>query len=168
MVSILQGVVQRGTGRIVSSVGKPLAGKTGTTSDYRDNWFVGFSHDHVAAVYVGFDQPRTLGDREEGARNAAPIFRDFMADALEGQPGIEFRIPPGIRLVRVNAATGRLAQPGDRNVIFEAFKPGTEPNGDNSVVVTGYGESGDAGGGAIGGIPTVAHPAPVSGTGGLY
>src|SRR6185437_2572993 len=105
MVSILQGVVERGTGRIVSSIGKPLAGKTGTTNNYQDNWFIGFSPDLAAGVFVGFDQPRTLGEREEGARNAAPIFRDFMAAALADTPGIPFRIPPGIHLVRVNAAT---------------------------------------------------------------
>ncbi|HZS84536.1 MAG TPA: penicillin-binding protein 1A [Stellaceae bacterium] len=174
MVSILEGVVQRGTGRIVASVGKPLAGKTGTTSDFKDNWFVGFSPDLVCAVYVGFDDPRTLGEHEEGAHNAAPIFRDFMAAALQDQPATEFRIPPGLRLVRVNAATGQPARPGDRNVIYEAFKPGTEPTGD-SVVVNGYGESDAAVEGAApaaataAGLPApVPQPAPVTGTGGLY
>ncbi len=109
IVSILQGVVERGTGRIIASIGKPLAGKTGTTNDYQDNWFMGFSPDLVAGVYVGFDNPRTLGEREEGAHNAAPIFRDFMAGALKDKPATAFRIPPGIRLVRVNAATGQPA-----------------------------------------------------------
>ncbi|MBV9521971.1 MAG: penicillin-binding protein, partial [Alphaproteobacteria bacterium] len=172
MVSILEGVVQRGTGRVVASVGKPLAGKTGTTSDYKDNWFMGFAPDLTAGVYVGFDDPRTLGEREEGAHNAAPIFRDFMAAALKDQPATEFRIPPGIRLVRVNAATGQPARPGDRTIIYEAFKPGTEPNGD-SVVVNGYGAAdGDGGSPAAAtaaGLPTEpAHAAPVTGTGGLY
>jgi penicillin-binding protein 1A len=171
MVSILQGVIERGTGRIVGSVGKPLAGKTGTTSDYRDNWFMGFSPDLQAGAFVGFDDNRSLGEKEEGARNAAPIFRDFMAGALKDKPATEFRIPSGIRLVRVNPATGRLAQSGDKSVIYEAFKPGTEPNGD-SVVVTGYGS-------ATGGIepattddsgvaPAAAHGTPTTGTGGLY
>jgi penicillin-binding protein 1A len=172
IVSILQGVVERGTGRIVASVGKPLAGKTGTTNDYQDNWFMGFSPDLVAGVYVGFDNPHSLGEREEGAHNAAPIFRDFMAGALKDKPATAFRIPPGIRLVRVNAATGQLARPGDRTVIYEAFKPGTEPNGD-SMVVSGQGlgvsEPGAATtvpAGASGGARS--YSAPVTGTGGLY
>jgi penicillin-binding protein 1A len=171
MVSILQGVVERGTGKIVSSVGKPLAGKTGTTSDYQDNWFVGFSPDLAAGIFVGFDNPRTLGEKEEGAHNAAPIFRDFMAGALKDKPATAFRIPPGIRLVRVNAATGQLARPGDKTVIYEAFKPGTEPTGD-SVVVNGYGASdGVQPASAPGDAPAdapVSHGTPASGTGGLY
>jgi penicillin-binding protein 1A len=169
IVSILQGVVERGTGRSIASVGKPLAGKTGTTNDYQDNWFMGFSPDLVAGVYVGFDNPHSLGEKEEGAHNAAPIFRDYMAAALKDKPATAFRIPPGIRLVRVNAATGQLARPGDRTVIYEAFKPGTEPNG-NNVVVSGEG-IGDAGGAAMpAGAPGGAgsYSVPVSGTGGLY
>jgi penicillin-binding protein 1A len=173
MVSILQGVIERGTGRIVGSVGKPLAGKTGTTSDYQDNWFVGFSPDLTCGVFVGFDNPRTLGEKEEGAHNAAPVFRDFMAGALKDKPATAFRIPPGIRLVRVNAATGQLARPGDKTIIYEAFKPGTEPTGD-SVVVNGYGTTDDGGvqpASATGGVPSDTaspHSAPSVGTGGLY
>ena len=110
-----------------SSVGKPLAGKTGTTNDSIDAWFVGFSPDLVVGVWVGFDQPRTLGQIEQGATAAAPIFRDFMTEALDDKPATPFRVPPGIRLVRVDEETGAPAQPGDQNVILEAFKPGTEP-----------------------------------------
>jgi penicillin-binding protein 1A len=152
MVSMLQGVVERGTGRIVREVGRPLAGKTGTTNDSDDAWFVGFSPDLAVGVFIGFDQPRTLGAHEQGATAAAPIFRDFMADALKGAPAIPFRVPPGIRLVRVDAATGQLAQPGDRNVILEAFKPDSEPSGRSAVV---EGVSADDSG-------------PAGGTGGLY
>jgi penicillin-binding protein 1A len=122
MVSMLQGVVERGTARRVSDVGKPLAGKTGTTNDSLDAWFVGFSPDLAVGVFVGFDEPRSLGRRETGGSVAAPIFHDFMVDALAGKPAIPFRIPPGVRLVRVDAETGRPAGPGDRNVILEAFK----------------------------------------------
>jgi penicillin-binding protein 1A len=127
VVSFLQGVIERGTGRRVKAVGKPLGGKTGTTNDSFDTWFVGFAPDLAVGVFVGFDSPRTLGRRETGSSVAAPIFRDFMAEALSGKPAIPFRIPPGIRLVRVNSATGELALPGERGVILEAFKPGTEP-----------------------------------------
>ena len=134
IVSMLQGVVQRGTGRRVRAVGKPLAGKTGTTNESFDTWFIGFSPDLAVGVFVGFDTPRTLGLGETGSSVAAPIFRDFMAAALKDKPAIPFRIPPGIRLVRVNAATGLLARPGDRNVIREAFKPGSEPTGERQVL----------------------------------
>jgi penicillin-binding protein 1A len=126
VVSLLEGVVQRGTGRTVSEVGKPLAGKTGTSNEAKDTWFVGFSPDLVAGVFVGFDEPASLGPKETGSSVAAPIFRDFMADALADTTAIPFRIPAGIRLMRVNAETGRPAGGGGQ-VILEAFKPGTVP-----------------------------------------
>lgn len=135
MTHILEGVVERGTGRLVSQVGRPLAGKTGTSNDAKDAWFVGFSPDLAVAVFVGFDGPTSLGARETGSSVAAPIFRDFMAEALKDKPPVPFRIPPGVRLVRVDAATGRPAQPGDRNVIYEAFKPGTGYDRGDSMVV---------------------------------
>jgi penicillin-binding protein 1A len=132
IVSILEGVVKYGTGHIVASLDRPIAGKTGTTNDSKDAWFVGFSPNLVAGVYVGFDTPRTLGRHETGASVAAPIFRDFMAAALKNRPPVPFRIPPGILLVRVDHASGELPYPGDPNVILEAFKPGTEPTAEAS------------------------------------
>ena len=123
IVSMLEGAVARGTGSAVKKVvDKPIAGKTGTTNDYKDAWFVGFAPDLAAGVFVGFDMPQTLGQGEAGGRVAAPIFGEFMAAALKDEPGIPFRIPSGIRLVRVNAKTGRPAGPSDPNVILEAFK----------------------------------------------
>jgi penicillin-binding protein 1A len=130
MVSILQGVIDspHGTGHsAISVLHRPLAGKTGTTNDSDSVWFIGFSPDLAVGMYVGFDQPRTLGSKDTGGSVCAPMFRDFMADALRDVPATPFRIPPGVRLVRVNPDTGRLAQPGDARVIYEAFKPGTEP-----------------------------------------
>ena len=125
IVSILEGVVQRGTGsQVKKRVDKPIAGKTGTTNEYKDAWFVGFSPDLAAGVYVGFDMPQTLGQGESGGIVAAPIFGDFMAAALDDKPAIPFRVPSGIRLVRVNEKTGRPAGPGEHNVILEAFKGG--------------------------------------------
>ena len=138
IVSMLQGVVERGTGVRIKAVGKPLAGKTGTTNNSIDTWFVGFAPDLAVGVFVGFDEPQTLGPKETGSSVAAPIFRDFMADALKDQPAIPFRIPAGIRLVRVNQDTGRLAKPGDRKVVLEAFKPGSEPTGAQVVIDGGY------------------------------
>jgi penicillin-binding protein 1A len=126
MVTMMQGVVERGTGTAVKAVGKPLAGKTGTTNDYRDAWFVGFSPDLAAGVYVGYDDPDSLGKDETGGHVAAPIFRDFMITALKNTPAVDFRIPPGLRLYRVSAATG-LPVSGNQPAIYEAYKPGTEP-----------------------------------------
>lgn len=155
VVSILEGAVQRGTGVRVRAVGKPLGGKTGTTNESFDTWFVGFSPDLAVGVFAGFDTPASLGSRETGSSVSAPIFRDFMAGALAEQPATPFRIPSGIRLVRVNAKTGLPARPGERNTILEAFQPGTEPGGTRTVLDGSQGlvRSDDA--------------APV-GTGGLY
>ncbi len=149
MVSMLEGVVQRGTGTAVKAVGKPLAGKTGTTNEGRDVWFMGFSPDLVAGVYLGFDQPRSLGPKATGGGLSAPIFRDFMIEALKDKPATPFRVPPGIRLVRVDYMTGERAGPGSEKIVLEAFKPGTEPTGAQALIqgVTNYGQ--DAGYGSI-------------------
>ncbi len=146
LVSMLQGVVERGTGRRVRAVGKPLAGKTGTTNKSMDTWFLGFAPDLAVGVFAGFDEPRPLGARETGSSVSAPVFRDFMAAALEGRPAIPFRIPGGIRLVRINGDTGRVARPGDKRVILEAFKPGTVPSGDQAVIDGGINPLGGLGG----------------------
>ncbi|OJX81231.1 penicillin-binding protein 1A [Magnetospirillum sp. 64-120] len=140
MVSILEGVVQRGTGRSVSAVGKPLAGKTGTSNDSFDTWFVGFSPDLAVGVFVGFDEPHSLGDKETGGSVAAPIFRDFMMDALKNQPATPFRVPPGVRMVRVDPATGRPAEPGASRSIWEAFKSGDRLPDDQEDVLDGNAE----------------------------
>jgi penicillin-binding protein 1A len=134
IVSMLEGVVQRGTGTAVKAVGKPLAGKTGTTNDSNDAWFIGFSPDLVVGVWIGFDTPKTLGPKEYGGVAAAPVFRDFMMAALADKPAVPFRVPPGIRLVRVNLDSGQRAEPGDQRVILEAYKPGTEPDGQQQVI----------------------------------
>ncbi len=153
MVSMLEGVVQRGTGRSMRTLGKPLAGKTGTTNKAFDTWFIGFSPDLAVGVFVGFDAPRSLGKREQGASVSAPIFKEFMKNALSNKPSIPFRIPPGIRLVRVDAETGRLARPGDRRIILEAFKPGTVPKGETRV---------------LDGYENMLKSLPTVGIGGLY
>jgi len=127
MVSILQGVVERGTGRTAQKLGKPVAGKTGTTNEEKDAWFIGFTPDLAAGVFVGFDTPQPMGRGETGGGVAAPIFTDFMQMALKDETAVPFRAPEGIKLIRVNAKTGLRAQPGDENVIMEAFKPGNEP-----------------------------------------
>lgn len=134
IVSMLKGVVQRGTGRRIRAVGKPLAGKTGTTNKEMDTWFIGFAPDLAVGVFAGFDTPRPLGKRETGSSVAAPIFKKFMEQALDGRPAIPFRVPPGVRLVRLNATTSRPAAPGDKKVILEAFRSGSEPGGNGTVI----------------------------------
>ena len=131
MVEMLEGVVQRGTARSLASLGHPLAGKTGTTNDAKDLWFMGFSPNLVVGVFVGYDDPKSLGKREQGATVAAPVFKEFMSIALADQPPIPFRIPPGLRLARVDTASGEPASAGSGNAIWEAFLPGTEPGADH-------------------------------------
>ena len=143
VVHMLEGVVQNGAGRTVASVGKPLAGKTGTSSDINDVWFMGFSPDLVAGVFVGFDEVRTLGEKEQGATVAAPIFREFMKEALKDKAATPFRVPPGVSLVRVEHDSGRAPEPGDRHIILEAFKTGTSP--DTQVVILGQSDDVEAG-----------------------
>lgn len=161
IVSMLEGVVKRGTGRAIRSVGKPLAGKTGTTNESRDAWFVGFSPDLAVGVYIGYDTPRTLGEGETGGRIAAPVFRDFMSKALKNAPATPFRIPSSVNLVRVNAQTGKLARTGDNSVILEAFKVGTEPAPGRAQAVIGRGETAPK-------SESTENSAIGSGTGGLY
>lgn len=133
IVSMTEGVVQRGTATVVNSLGIPLGGKTGTTNDYKDAWFVGYSPDLVVGVWAGFDQPRSMGEAETGGRIAAPIFRDFMRDALRNVPPAPFRIPAGVRLVRIDSQTGMLPGPETTATLLEAFRPDTEPSRDVSA-----------------------------------
>ena len=164
IVSMLQGVVLRGTAAysVGAQIPKPLAGKTGTSSDAKDTWFIGFSPDLVAGVFVGFDNPHTLGPHEQGATVAAPIFRDFMKGALADAPATPFRIAPGIEEVAIDYRSGNPVSPGTPGAIMEAFKAGTGP-GDGPAPVTGE---------EYAGAPTSPNqPPPASvgeGTGGLY
>jgi len=127
MVNILQGVVQRGTATRLKDLNFPMAGKTGTTNDSKDAWFVGFTPDLVCGVYVGFDNPVPLGSKETGASVAVPIFKAFITEAIKDKAPVPFRVPPGLRMVRVNPETEEPALPSDKNAIWEAFIPGTEP-----------------------------------------
>ena len=190
LVSMLQGVTIRGTGARAKEIGKTVAGKTGTTNDSLDTWFIGFAPDLVAGVYVGYDKPRTLGKRETGASVALPAFIDFMKNALANQQDKPFRIPPGISLARVNLSTGeRLDEMSDPSakVIEEAFITGGPiyiPGRDNDAKVPGAATPGtDASSAPLGldePLPTInAEPPvpdlppaqvapPVMGTGALY
>ncbi len=132
IVSMSEGVVQRGTATVINALGVPLGGKTGTTNDYKDAWFIGFSPDLVVGVWAGFDTPRDMGEGETGGRISAPIFRDFMREALREVAPAPFRIPAGVRLVRVDYQTGLLPSPTTTQTILEAFRPDTEPTRDVS------------------------------------
>jgi penicillin-binding protein 1A len=134
VIVMLQGVVQRGTAVAALSLGNSIAGKTGTTDDGKDTWFIGFTRDLVCGVYIGFDQPRTQGPGETGATAALPVFIDFMKVALKDRPAMPFHVPPGIALVRVRQSDGLLAQPGDRGVVLEPFRLGTVPAAADMVV----------------------------------
>ena len=138
VTSIMEGVIQRGTGIAIKEVGKTLAGKTGTTNDAKDLWFVGYSPNLAFGVFMGYDKPRSLGGSAQAALYTAPIFRDFMKMALKDTPDTPFRIPPGIKLISVDVHSGmRATGPGS---IMEAFKPGTGPP-------DSYGGGGGGGGG---------------------
>ena len=160
MVSIMTGVIQRGTAASLRPLdtalggtsGAPrLAGKTGTTNDAKDVWFVGFSPELAVGVYLGYDKPRSLGTSATAGQYAAPIFGAFMREALAGKPNLTFRVPPGIKFIRVNAASGQR----DNSGILEPFKPNTAPPESYSFGSSVSG--GSTGGGGVG-----------STTGGLY
>ncbi|MCB1465199.1 MAG: penicillin-binding protein, partial [Nitratireductor sp.] len=131
--------------------------------DEKDAWFVGYTPDLVAGVYVGFDNPRPMGHGSTGGGLAAPIFLDFMKAALAGKPTVDFRVPRGIKLIPIDRKTGLQAQAGQDGVILEAFKPGTAPPDVYSVI--GFADD------IIRDRLTVspdANRAVLSGTGGLY
>ncbi|MBE9536428.1 MAG: PBP1A family penicillin-binding protein [Proteobacteria bacterium] len=128
MSSILKSVVEHGTGWRAKALKRPVGGKTGTTNDLFDAWFIGFTPDLAAGSWVGFDQEAPLGKYETGSGAAAPIFVDFMQQAYEGKPVEDFPVPPEITFSRIDTKTGLLAPPSQQeDVFFESFKEGTQP-----------------------------------------
>jgi penicillin-binding protein 1A len=134
MVHVMEGVVQRGTATVLRSLDRPMFGKTGTTSGPTNVWFVGGTPDVVGGVYLGYDQPRSMGGYAQGGRIAAPVFKQFAETAFKDLPKTPFVAPPGIRMVRVDRATGRrvygtfpVTEDPKASVIWEAFQPETEP-----------------------------------------
>jgi len=127
MTQALMGVVEHGTGWRAKALGRPVAGKTGTTNNYVDAWFIGFTPNIVTGVWVGFDEYRTLGDVETGSRAAAPIWVKFMKEYILEHPVNAFPVPSGIKFVPIDRKTGLLATGECPNVFLEAFKEGTEP-----------------------------------------
>ncbi|MFK7866620.1 MAG: penicillin-binding protein 1A [Alphaproteobacteria bacterium] len=142
IVSMLEGAVQSGTGIRLKALNLPLAGKTGTTNESKDSWFMGFSPDLVVGVYTGFDTPISLGRRPNGAQEtgssvALPVFKYFMEEALKDQHQIPFRTPAGVRIVKIDAETGGLPTQISKKIITENFKPGTEPTTDQGSLYVG-------------------------------
>ncbi|MGH6707293.1 MAG: penicillin-binding protein 1A [Sphingomicrobium sp.] len=134
MVHIMEGVVERGTATILRDLNRPMFGKTGTTSGPTNVWFVGGTPEVVAGVYLGYDQPRPMGSYAQGGRVAAPVFKQFAQAAFKDMPKIPFVAPPGIRMVRIDRATGKrvfgsfpTTVDPKSSVIWEAFQPETEP-----------------------------------------
>lgn len=133
MVHITEGVIQRGTATVLRDLNRPIMGKTGTSTGPTNVWFIGGTPQLVAGLYLGYDKPSSLGGYAQGGTLAAPIFKQFAEKAYEGMPVLPFRAPPGVRMVRVDRASGKQvygAWPGDdpkASVIWEAFKPESEP-----------------------------------------
>ena len=136
MNSILQGAVKRGTAKKLRTLKVPLAGKTGTTNDNYDAWFIGFSSNLVIGVYIGYDIPRTLGKFETGSKAALPIFKNFVEKALFKEDFAEFKIPENIYLTSLNYDTGLKSAAGEKNVIIEALKVGDINSIDNNDLVS--------------------------------
>jgi penicillin-binding protein 1A len=128
MTDILKAVVQEGTGFKAKVLKRPVAGKTGTTNDLRDAWFVGFSPDLVAGVWVGYDDRRPMSKGETGAVAASPIWVNFMAEVLKNKPVQDFPIPEGVVFAKIDERTGLLASPSSEKTIFQAFREGEEPS----------------------------------------
>jgi penicillin-binding protein 1A len=126
--SLLESVVESGTGRAASALKRPLAGKTGTTNQAKDAWFVGYSTEVVAGVWVGYDEPIGLGWGESGSATALPIWMSFMKAAHEGRPSTDFPRPPGIAVATIDPHTGLLAYPGQTDAVEEEFLDGTVPS----------------------------------------
>jgi len=164
ITSMMEGVVSRGTAAGKITYDRPTAGKTGTTNDEKDAWFVGFTPNLVAGVYIGYDSPTPMGRGATGGALAAPVFNEFMSQAIEGTRPADFRIPNGMKLIAINRKTGMESAPGASGTIMEAFKPGTGPSDIFSVI----GMDEVATGEAILEVSPQASQAVSSGSGGLY
>ena len=136
ITSILEGVVQRGTAKKIRDLKVPLAGKTGTTNNNYDAWFIGFTSNLVVGVYVGFDNPKTLGKYETGSKSALPIFKNFIQNALYKEDFKEFTIPEGIYLTSIDYDTGERSSMGEKNTIVEALKSKDVNNVDNNKLIS--------------------------------
>ncbi|MBX3570768.1 MAG: penicillin-binding protein 1A [Mesorhizobium sp.] len=162
ITSMMEGVIKRGTAVILSDLGHPIAGKTGTTNEEKDAWFVGFTPDLVVGVFMGYDNPVPMGKGSTGGGLAAPIFKEFMQVVLKDKRPVDFRVPEGMKLIAVNRKTGMRAGKGEPGAILEAFKPGTGPADTYWVIGS------DMAAGSAEEISPSANRAIQTGGGGLY
>ena len=162
LVTMMQGVTTRphATGvKVAAGLGHPIAGKTGTTQDFTDAWFSGFTPDIVTTVWVGFDNPATLGDNETGAALAGPIWHDFMAVALKNRPVLTFQQPPGVTMAAWDTGSG---------TVTDAFKPDQVPGASRPIGGAVASDAVPADGSASAGAPQAVHGGVDSSMGGLY
>jgi len=164
ITSMMEGVVQRGTATILNDLGRPIAGKTGTTNDEKDAWFMGYTPNLVVGIYMGYDRPSPMGKGSTGGGLAAPIFKEFFKTAMADAPVVKFKVPEGMKLIAVDRKSGMRAGPGQAGSIVEAFKPGTGP-ADSYWVIGMDGLEGEERANAI---SPQANRAITSGGGGLY
>ncbi|MBW1772675.1 MAG: PBP1A family penicillin-binding protein [Deltaproteobacteria bacterium] len=127
MTDLLKGVIKEGTGWRVKALKRPAAGKTGTTNDLRDAWFLGFSPEMATGVWVGYDDRKSMGKGETGSRAASPIWLNFMSEVLKDLPVKDFPVPEGVVFVKIDKETGLLASPYSKKTVFQAFREGREP-----------------------------------------
>ncbi|RQW77129.1 MAG: penicillin-binding protein, partial [Geobacter sp.] len=140
MTNLMESVVASGTGQRARALGRPVAGKTGTTNDMKDAWFIGYVPQLVAGVWVGYDQEKSLGAGGSGGQAAAPIWTDFMQRSLARVPAQSFVAPPNVTFALINRSNGRLAREGSEGSVMECFISGTEPtsyDAEYSIPVTG-------------------------------
>ncbi|MBW2644197.1 MAG: penicillin-binding protein, partial [Deltaproteobacteria bacterium] len=127
LTNLLEGVVKHGTGHRVRALNRPVAGKTGTTNNLNDAWFVGYTPRFTTGTWVGFDNESSLGKSETGSRAASPIWLGFMQKILAGKPVRVFQVPEGVVFSKIDAETGLLPIPESKKTIFECFKEGSVP-----------------------------------------
>ncbi|MCD6562182.1 MAG: PBP1A family penicillin-binding protein [Deltaproteobacteria bacterium] len=127
MTDLLKAVIREGTGWRIKALKRPAAGKTGSTNNLRDAWFMGYTPELVTGVWVGYDNQKSMGKGETGSRAASPIWLYFMSDVLKGHPIVDFHVPEGIIFAKIDASTGLLSSPHSRKTLLQAFKEGTEP-----------------------------------------
>ncbi len=165
ITSMMEGVIQRGTATSLKELGRPIAGKTGTTNDSHDAWFIGYTPNLVVGLYIGYDKPASLGKDATGGHLAAPIYKEFMEQPLlKDAPVVDFHVPEGMKLIAINRKTGMEAREGQPGTIIEAFKPGTGPA--DSYLVIGTNESGGESGQDL--SPAASQAISSGDGGGLY
>jgi penicillin-binding protein 1A len=127
MTDLLEAVIREGTGWRIRALKRPVAGKTGTTNNLWDAWFVGYTPGLATGVWVGYDDRKAMGKSETGSRAASPIWLYFMSNVLKGRPVVDFSVPEGVVFAKIDAKTGFLASPHSKKTVLQAFKEGSEP-----------------------------------------